>query len=105
VHEANSQRLGDGVGVLELQLVIVAFVIEGGDAFHPGKQALEQAEPFAHEIGGNTRKTCCVSTRTPQAAQEFFKRIASDRDDRNILTLFFRREQHRFSRSEKHVDL
>src|SRR5262249_16270983 len=101
----NSQRLGSGIGVLELQLVIVAFVVEDGDAFHPGKQALEQAKPFAHEIGRNTRKASRVSTGTPQAAQEFFERIATDYDDRNILPLLFRREQHRFPRREKHVDL
>jgi hypothetical protein len=85
--------------------VIVAFVVQDGDAFRLGKQALEQAKPFAHQIGRNTRKASRISTGTPQAAQEFFDRIASDYDDRNILALLFCREQHRFPRGEKYVDL
>ena len=70
-------------------IMLTTLTADGAHTVHANPDRLTA---LADEIGGNTRKTCCVSTRTPQAAQKFFKRIASDHHDRNILTLFFRRE-------------
>jgi hypothetical protein len=105
VHETNTQRSGTSLYVLEFQFMIVPFVVEKCDASHPGKQVLEQAKSLADEIGRNTRKTRRVSTRAPQAAQEFFERIATDHNNRNIFSLLFRRQQRCLPADGKYIDL